>query len=628
MKFLIFICISFLSLTLSSCLENKTPEIPLTDETIIPFELGIQPEDTIYQLQVYAFNDSNNDGVGDFKGIALKAYYLYHLGVDAIWLSPIHPSPSYHHYDVTDYFSADSLYVVDNFTFEDMLEVLHAYGIDVILDIVINHSSEEHPYFIEAIEAFRTHTFSPYTDYYVLSNTRFTHPTLGYSSAIKDGVHYDAFFGLSHMPAFNFDHEPVRDMFLDIFRFWLDKGVAGFRLDAAKHVYDDLNKNNDLFKYFVNELKKTHDDVYFVNEIWASEQEVISYHASLMNNFNFDTRYVIASSLSGDTNYARFLENFQNAIRRLNPNATEAHFISNHDVGRLPFGYSERHQKMMAALLILAPGNSYMYYGDEISLTGARILNPGFGGYEDASYRTPMLWDDWSDIRALYIKTGTGNAIREASTQSRITVEASLNDPNSLLFYYQKLNQLKSENPLLSTGTLKALNLNPNLISYQVSQDNSFLIVNHNLTENPITITIEGVRIKGFVSDTVSPILENNQLTIPAYSSILLSSDTSQVIEAPVDNNPVFLRGTFSNWVDQVMYQMQFSQNTYTFNLNITQEAQFKVFANNTWYGFDFVTSYSGINLRADEQYNNILIPAGNYIITFTNESIQIQKKA
>jgi hypothetical protein len=283
---------------------------------------------------------------------------------------------------------------------------------------------------------------------------------------------------------------------------------------------------------------------------------------------------------------------------------------------------------MMAALLILAPGNSYMYYGDEISLTGARILNPGFGGYEDASYRTPMLWDDWSDIRALYIKTGTGNAIREASTQSRITVEASLNDPNSLLFYYQKLNQLKSENPLLSTGTLKALNLNPNLISYQVSQDNSFLIVNHNLTENPITITIEGVRIKGFVSDTVSPILENNQLTIPAYSSILLSSDTSQVIEAPVDNNPVFLRGTFSNWVDQVMYQMQFSQNTYTFNLNIAQEAQFKVFANNTWYGFDFVTSYPGINLRADEQYNNIIIPAGNYIITFTNESIQIQKKA
>jgi alpha-amylase len=628
MKFLIFICISFLSLTLFSCVETKTPEIPLTDDTIVPFQLGIQPEDTIYQLQVYAFNDSNNDGVGDFKGIALKASYLYHLGVDAIWLSPIHPSPSYHHYDVTDYFSADSLYVVDNFTFEDMLEVLHAYGIDVILDIVINHSSEEHPYFIEAIEAFRTNTPSPYIDYYILSNTRFTHPTLGYASAIKDGVHYDAFFGLSHMPAFNFDHEPVRNMFLDIFRFWLDKGVAGFRLDAAKHVYDDLNKNNDLFKYFVNELKKTHDDVYFVNEIWASEQEVISYHASLMNNFNFDTRQVIAASLSGDTNYARFLENFQNAIRRLNPKATEAHFISNHDVGRLPFGYSERHQKMMAALLILSPGNSYMYYGDEISLTGARILNPGFGGYEDASYRTPMLWDDWSDIRALYIKTGTGNAIREASTQSRITVEASLNDPNSLLLYYQKLNQLKSENPLLSTGTLKALNLNPNLISYQVSQDNSFLIVNHNLTENPITITIEGARIKGFVSDTVSPILENNQLTIPAYSSILLSSDRSQVIEAPVDDNPVFLRGTFSNWIDQVMYQMQFSQNRYTFNLNISQEAQFKVFANNTWYGFDFVTSYPGIDLRADEQYNNIIIPAGNYIITFTNETIQIQKKA
>lgn len=613
---------------LFSCVEINTPTNPLIKNEIIPFELGIQPEDTIYQLQVYAFNDSNGDGVGDFKGIALKALYLYQLGVDAIWLSPIHPSPSYHHYDVTDYFSADSLYVVDNFTFEDLLEVLHSYGIDVILDVVINHSSEKHPYFIEALEAFKTDTPSPYVDYYVLSKSRFTHPTLGYASAFKDGVHYDAFFGFSHMPAFNFDHEPVRDKFLNVFRFWLDKGVAGFRLDAAKHVYDDVNKNNELFKYFVNELKKTHDDVYFVNEIWASEQEVISYYESLMNNFNFDTRNVIAATLTGDTLYAKFLENFQTSIRRLNPNATEAHFISNHDVGRLPFGYSLRHQKMMAALLILAPGNSYMYYGDEISLTGTRILNAGFGGHEDAAYRTPMLWDDWSDIRALYTKTGTGNAIREASTQSRTTVEASLNDPNSLFFYYQTLNQLKSENPLLSTGTLKALNLHPNLISYQVSSADAHLIVNHNLTENPITITIEGARIKGFVSDTIAPTLNNNQLTIPSYSSIILSSDTSQVIEAPVDDNPVFLRGTFSNWIDQVMFQMQFSQNTHTFNLNISQEAQFKVFANNTWYGFEFVTSHPGIDLRFDEQYDNIIIPAGNYIITFTNETIHIQKKA
>jgi glycosidase len=314
MKFMMLFWITFLSLLLFSCVETNTPIITPVDDSIIPFELGIQKEDTIYQLQIYAFHDSNNDGVGDFKGIALKASYLYDLGVDALWLSPIHPSPSYHHYDVTDYLSSDSLYIVDDFTFEDMLEVLHAYGIDVILDIVINHSSEDHPYFIEAIEAFKSNTSSPYKDYYVLSNTRFTHPTLGYSSAIKDGVHYDAFFGLSHMPAFNFDHMPVRTMFIDIFRFWLDKGVAGFRLDAAKHVYDDLNKNNELFKFFVNELKKTHDDVYFVNEIWASEQEVISYHASLMNNFNFDSRKVIATDLSGDTLYSTFLENFQSAI--------------------------------------------------------------------------------------------------------------------------------------------------------------------------------------------------------------------------------------------------------------------------------------------------------------------------
>ena len=247
------------------------------EEEIIDVELGIEDHDTFYQLLVYAFNDSNGDGVGDFKGIAEKVDYFKYLGIEAIWLSPIHPASSYHHYNVKDFYEVDSLYEVDGFTFEDLVEVLNDNGIDVILDMVVNHSSNEHPYFIEAVNAFSNGTESEYIDYYVLSEYAFTHPLLGYSAAYTNGVYYDAFFGVSSMPAFDFDHQPVRDMWIDIFSHWLDKGVAGFRLDAAKHVYDDVELNNEVFNYFVYELALEYDDVYFVNEVWGDEEEIISY---------------------------------------------------------------------------------------------------------------------------------------------------------------------------------------------------------------------------------------------------------------------------------------------------------------------------------------------------------------
>lgn len=622
-KLLLLLFILFLSSCEALPMPDEQPDDPLT-----PNELGIDTHDTIYQLQVYAFHDSDGDGLGDFKGIALKVDYLVYLGIDAIWLSPIHPSPSYHHYDVTDYFGVDDAYVVDDFSFEDLLDVLHAHGIDVILDIVVNHSSVEHPFFIEAVNAYKNNLESPYIDYYIFSDTPFTHPTLGYTSAYLDGIYYDAFYGITTMPALNYDNIEVREMFIDIFSYWLDKGVAGFRLDASKHIYDDLEKNIEVLTYFVDELEKTYDDVYFINEIWASQQEVIPYFETGMSNFNFDARNYIAAAIAGERTYGAYLEDYQQAVRALDLFGREASFLSNHDIGRLGTGYSLEDQKMMAALNILAPGNSYVYYGDEIDLKGSRTLNDGYNGYIDAVYRTPMLWDDWTYSFADYIVDGSFGAIKSAQTTSRLTVEDALDDPNSLLNYYAQLIALKNEFPAISTGTLNDISLHDELISYQIENDENMILLIHNLNDSSNRLINNNFfNIEGFVSQTGDATLIDNVLNIPALSSVIIT--LSEPIDAvdPNDNTntQAYIMSDLNGWTENIDYLMTEDDGLYSYTITFHETSQFKVKVGDSWYGYSEVSTFEDLNVTQELNYDNIIIGPGTYIITFSNASILIE---
>jgi len=621
-KMILLIMVTFLSSCEALNLDNNEDD----NSDNQPITLGIDPHDTIYQLQVYAFNDSDGDGLGDFKGIAEKVDYFTFLGIDAIWLSPIHPSLSYHHYDVIDYFAVDDAYVVDDFTFEDLLDVLHAHGIDVILDIVVNHSSNEHPYFIEALRAFNQNQESPYIDYYLLSDTPFTHPTLGYPSAYQDGVYYDAFYGFGSMPAFNYDNPAIKEMFIDIFSYWLDLGVAGFRLDAAKHIYDDLEKNIDVLTYFVDTLAQTYDDVYFINEIWASQDEVIPYFQSGMSNFNFDAKNRITAALAGDFSYASYLEQYQQEVRDAHPYGIEASFLSNHDIGRLGVGYNESEQKLMAALNIFAPGNSYIYYGDETMLTGERVLNQGYQGHLDATYRTPMLWDDWTYPLADYLVEGTSGAIKSAQTTSRVTVEAALENPESLLNYYQSLISIKNDLPIFSTGTLSAVTLDPSLITYQIEDDDQIILVLHNVTHSETTITNPSFEsITGYVSQTDAPTLLKQQLTIPALSSVIITLNESLEDNDQQIDVQGFLMGTINDWTEHQDYLMTFENDTYTITVTFHETSQFKVKIGDIWYGYNDVINANGIAIEAEPNYHNIIIPAGTYVITVNQDQITIE---
>ena len=189
---------------------------------------------TYYQLFVRSFADSDNDGVGDFNGITDKLGYLKDLGINGIWLMPIHPSPSYHGYDVTDYYDVNPEYgtMAD---FENLLTKAEELGIDIVIDFVLNHSSNEHPWFVEWQNG------NPdYVGYYRLitnGDVRLDQrgawgQNIWHSTS---GGYYCGYFG-TNMPDFNWSNTAVQDEMVNIAKFWIEKGVDGFRLDAALHI--------------------------------------------------------------------------------------------------------------------------------------------------------------------------------------------------------------------------------------------------------------------------------------------------------------------------------------------------------------------------------------------------------
>ena len=612
---------------LSACQTTTDPDPDDHPDPIVePVQRQVvEPNDTIYQVLVYAFADSDGDGIGDFKGIYEHIDYFKYLGINSLWLSPVHPSPSYHGYDVTDYYSIKDIYVVDDYDFEDLVTDLAKEDIDVIMDMVINHASNKHPYFIVAQQAYIYDNDSPYIDYFRFSKTNFTNPVYGYDAAYSRGVYYDAFYGYSSMPDWNFDNQAVRDMFLDVFNYWLDMGVAGFRLDAAKHIYNYEVQNVALLKYFKQTLAETYDDVFFVNEVWASEDDIIDYYQSEMQNLDFTFRTHSLNALHGSTYLSAYLDQFQAAIRDAYADANEVPFLSNHDVGRAGNNLSVRDNKMLASLLLLAPGNSLIYYGDDIMLAGTRVLNHGYSGYDDASYRTPMLWDSDTTKTAPYIFEGTNNAIQQARTISDLTVSDAMDDTDSILNHYQKVIDMKHDHPLLSLGTLTYVDLDDSLISYQVCDDDDALLVIHNLSDQPIDVNIPvAFTISDYVTTTQAPIKVDDQLMVPSYSSIIVHLDEPLEISTTPIVDQVFILGSMTNWQISSLFEMTYVDGVYHYVMIVNELIEFKIFVNDHWYGYDDILLPDTSFLSREAGNGNIQIQPGQYEISFSNHKITI----
>ncbi len=472
-----------------------------------------------YEIFVRSFYDSDGDGIGDLAGVTAKLDYISKdLGADGIWLMPIMPSPSYHKYDITDYRNIDPQYgTLDDFA--TLIAEAHKRDIRVILDLVLNHTSSKHPWFTEAVKALWTGADSPTIDYYHFTTEN---PGQGYSM-ITDKYYYECRFW-SGMPDLNLDNESLRAEIAGIAAFWLDKGADGFRLDACTSFYTGNNTKNIEFLSWLNGVVKAHKpDAYLVGEVWSDAGTVADYYQSGIDSF-FNFPYATATGKiaaaingSGGSSWASGLEAWNRTIRENGAVAVDALFLSNHDNGRSA-GFLMRdpvREKMAAALYLLAPGDPFIYYGEEIGMTGSG---------EDPNKRLPMLWS-LSDI--------TGITDPPPGATQKVEgidgVQEQIADRGSLLNYYKKILTVKAKNPEIARGEMHALDTGiGGVAAFTSSFEGKTVYVLHNLSGEEQKISLSGSGLAGLaLSDSLttgkkSPRIAGEYLVLPSMSTAIL----------------------------------------------------------------------------------------------------------
>ncbi|MDR1794136.1 MAG: hypothetical protein LBR25_01900 [Erysipelotrichaceae bacterium] len=430
---------------------------------------------TYYEIFVASFADGDGDGKGDLKGVTAKLDYLEALGINGIWLMPIHPSPSYHKYDVTDYYQIDPAYgsLED---FKVLLKKAHEKGISVIIDLVINHTSDQHPWFEDMKQAVLNGdcSKSAYCDWYVLSESNQT----GYSPL--GNLYYEARFW-SGMPDLNLDNPEVRAEIEKITAFWLDLGVDGFRLDATTSYYPSNYDSISFLTWFMEMVKSQKSDVFVVGETWSDQAAILSYFRSGIDClFDFPDSgpdgYLINVLRSG--NGKALAEHISAQVNNIDANQNWGNFLSNHDQGRSG-GYvaDEAQQKMLANLYLLRPGVAFLYYGEEIELKGSG---------EDPNKRLPMVWD--SDQPLLAFPTGASQ-----SEYYSIDVKRSLQNEDSLLRHYASVIHLRNSLSPFGGGSVTVLSgLDEALCAFIITNESEWVIVVHNLKSEAKSMSLPG----------------------------------------------------------------------------------------------------------------------------------------
>lgn len=489
---------------------------------------------TFYEIFVGAYSDSNNDGIGDLKGLSKRMDYLNDgnlnsgnsLGITGIWLMPIMPSPSYHKYDVKDYENIDPKYGTLE-DFNELSKICDERDVKLIIDMVLNHSSSEHPWFIEATNAIKRGDLdNKYIDYYTIIHEDEKNDVQGrifYQIGNTD-YYYEGNFS-PVMPELNFDNDELKEEFKDVIKFWVDLGVDGFRLDAVKYIYMGEDKKNiEFLKWFDQECKNVKEDFYLVGEDWSNEQHIIDYYEAI-NCFDFTF-----SEINGDfcsavrkinsvTSLTRHTENYITKVKDKNEDAIVHPFLSNHDMDRVG-GYMNKktgNAYTVSNLYLLAPGNPYIYYGEEILMKGSRGTSS-----TDANRRLAMRWGDGDTIQ-----NPVGSTYKE-ELQINGTVVSHQQDENSLLNHYKKLIQIRNAYPEIARGEYHSINSEISTFGGFYSEYNNQVVgVFHNVDNKEINIDLSKLTNINFTVLRVSVGLNNAKLegsilTIGGQTSVIL----------------------------------------------------------------------------------------------------------
>jgi alpha-glucosidase len=484
-------------------------------------ELAWWQSAVVYEIYPRSFQDSNADGIGDLNGILQRLDYLVHLGIDAIWISPIYRSPMADFgYDVADYCSIDPIFGTMQ-DFDRLLEEAHRRGLKVILDFVPNHTSDQHPWFLDS----RSSRESSKRDWYLWrdepnnwmsnfggSGWEWDEPTAQY--------YYHSF--LKEQPDLNWRNPPVRTAMYDALRFWLERGVDGFRVDVMWLLIKDdqfrdnppnpdyrpgQSSGNSLLTLYNSNRPEVHPiiaemrsvvDSYpgrvLIGEIYLPVKELMTYYGQDLKGANLPFNFLLLQSAWNAETVEQVISEYMSVLpTRAWPNWV----LGNHDNARIATRVGVQQAQVAAMLLLTLPGTLTMYYGEEIGMTNVPITpeevqdpaeknQPGIGMGRDPE-RTPMPWDG---SRLAGFTDGQPWLPLNADHET-VNVEALEQDKNSILHLYRKLIALRHKHPALIDGEMSSIAADQNLLRYERTRDGERFLVLLNLGHSPVQAVTE-----------------------------------------------------------------------------------------------------------------------------------------
>jgi alpha-amylase len=443
-----------------------------------------------YEVFVRSFHDSDGDGVGDFRGLTRKLDHINDgdpttdtdLGATCIWLMPIAPSPTYHGYDVTNYYHVNPDYgTVEDF--RRFLAEADRRGIHVVVDLVLNHLSSEHPIFRSAL----LFEDSPYRDWFHWSPVErhtegWGHPTW-HPVPDRDEHYYGLFWG--GMPDFNLHNPEVTAKLEDVGRYWLEEmGVAGFRIDAVAHFFEGPEGEwkhwpdvHPWLRDYQAYLRSVNPDVWTIGEVWDGTDAILPYYPDQLDSyFIFEVAdALIEAARSADG--PRLIAAVEHAHGNI-PGGRWSPFLRNHDQTRTmtELGGSVPRAKLAASLLLTMPGFPFLYYGEELGMAADK---------PDPRLRTPM---HWTLEPAAGFSTARGwEPLQPDSFTANVAVQTG--DPESLLSHHRRLIRLRAANPALgATGDFIGLQTGrDDVVAYLRRYGGQTVLVVSNLSEQPVS---------------------------------------------------------------------------------------------------------------------------------------------
>ncbi len=533
-KILTFLSLSILVLGVTSC-NPTTTSSSLDDNWSYNIDETISNAGSTakYEIYVRSFYDSDGNGIGDFGGLAEKMSYIKQMGFGGVWLMPIMKGSSEHKYDVVDYYDTDPEYGSLS-DFDEMIEVANENNVEIYIDLVVNHSSKENEWFLQSARDYATYNTSSTSkkDWYNWSPTSQT----GYHYNDVANAYYEGRFS-DWMPDLNLNNAQVRDEIVKLCKFWIDRGVKGFRLDGVEYYYyGSPGSNREFLTWFQSEMLEIDSSIYIVGEAWDSSSTSLARYYEVPNTTFFDFNYAAGmgngfvssvNSQLGNAMSERYSNYINNYVKSYGEDRYTSPFATNHDMNRLSHMSSELQNKAIASFYLLLPGTPYVYYGEEIRMIGYRKV----GSNTDADRRLPFIWSEHN-------KLGQTTMLSAASTSEEDQVKLGALDnlliADSVTNHYRKVISLRNKYPFIFDCEMKNMTFKlgqgqtaTSIAGFSYKSDEGNIIVLHNTSDIVQEVTLNGAAnsiLEQIATSKINASIDEDVLTIHPYSSVILNN--------------------------------------------------------------------------------------------------------